>query len=374
MRNVAICGSRVKALLPENRSIETVEIKGIPVTCGLIFSPEPHFDQAAPENRFNVLLRTQAFSCNYRDLSLIFAALKRGSENSFYAAGSDLVGEVLEVGFDVTSLKPGDRVIPDNSYCMSANLKAADGVLTNRASKEYQVFPESKLMKIPDRMPTEVAGAFSIGAQTAYSIIRKLNPVVGANVLITSARSNTSLFVINALRKYRVNTYATTTSTGLERRLQDMGVREVIEVSRSWTPFMTNERLRDIALSLGGFDYVIDPFFDLHLDRAIDSLAPDGKYITCGLHEQYQALLGIRGSDEGPMMKRVLLSVLIKNLQIIGNCLGTTEDLKNALQDFSSGALKVAIDDVFADNEVGAFFHKTYTANERFGKVVYRYN
>ena len=58
----------------------------------------------------------------------------------------------------------------------------------------------------------------------------------------------------------------------------------------------------------------------------------------------------------------------------MGNCLGTTEDLKNALQDYASGDLKVIIDSVFTGNQVGAFFDRTYNAPDRFGKVVYRYS
>lgn len=72
-------------------------------------------------------------------------------------------------------------------------------------------------------MPDVVAAAFSLGAQTAYSLVRKLNLASGENVLITSARSNTALFAIRALRRYSVNVYATSTSPQFVTELQGMG-------------------------------------------------------------------------------------------------------------------------------------------------------
>ena len=370
MRNVAICGSEVKAMFPGNRSIRTVAIKGVPVTCGLIVSEAPLFDPRADENRFKVLVKTRAFSCNYRDLSFIFAAMRNGPPNSFLAAGSDFVGEVVEVGSQAHRFKTGDRVIADNRYTMSNEAQSPDGVLTSRASKEYQIFPEAKLIGIPSSMPDEVAAAFSIGAQTAYSMIRKLDPVPGANVLVTSARSNTALFAINALKKHNVNIYAMTTSADMTTFLHAMGVKEVLELHQAFG----KERVKFVASSIGGFNCVIDPFFDLHLEEIIDCLAPNGRYITCGLYQQYQRLAGIELPNHAPAMNKILLAALVKNLQIIGNCLGTTQDLRTALDDYAAGCFSVVVDEVFAEDKIDAFFHKTFNASNRIGKVVYKYN
>lgn len=374
MRSIAICGSKVQNLLPRNRSISTVEIKGIPVICGLITTEGPLFDPEADDNKFKVLVRIKAFSCNYRDLSLIFAAMTKGAENSFFPAGSDFVGEVLEVGSEVTSVKAGDRVIADNSYYMSASSKVSDGVLTNTASKEYQIFPASKLLKIPDSMPDEIAGAFSIGAQTAYSMVRKLELAEGTNVLVTSARSNTSLFAINALAKYKVNIYATTTAIEFDETLREAGVKEVIAVDQSSETYAGNEHLMAVAVKVGGFDSVIDPFFDLHIGKIIDFIAPDGKYITCGLNDQYQGLVGQQAPNHCVDMRKVLLTVLTKNLRIIGSCLGMSDDLKEAVSDYSSGLYRVVLDRIYSGDEVGPFFYRTFSEKRRFGKVVYKYH
>lgn len=374
MRNVAIIGAQVKSLLPDDNSIETIELAGVPVTCGIIHTKRTHFDRDAPENSFKVLVRVQAFSCNYRDLNLIFSAVRKGGDRSFYVIGSEFTGEVVEIGREVQSVKIGDRVISDCHYTGGVNSRAAEGVPTNHGSKEYQVFHEDKVMCIPAEMPSEVAAAFTIGAQTSYSMIRKLRLSSGSNVLVTAARSNTSLFVIAALQKHRVNVYATTTSMQLADRIRALGVKEVFQFDPAAVSFTQNSELCRAASELGGFDAVIDPFFDLHLNKVLDVMAPCGRYVTCGLHDQHQRYVNPNYQFLQMNCQEVLVKAMMRNLQIIGNCLGLTEDLRQAVNDYSSGALNVVIDSVFTGSRIGDFFRRTYAAPERFGKVIYQYH
>lgn len=374
MRNVAICGSGVAEVLPDNKTLATVEIDGVPVLCGLIPTGEPAFKRTAPENRSRVVARVKAFSCNYRDKGLIFSAATKGSRHAFYVLGSEFTGVVVDTGPEVTHLAVGDRVITNNHYTGGLTTDVPEGIPTNQGSREYQILHEAKLLKVPAEMPDEVAAAFSIGAQTVYSMLRKLQVAEGANVLVTAAKSHTSLFAINALRKYNVNLYATTTSLRFVQELKGLGVREVIQIAPEGGSFAQHDRLRRIVHENGPFDCVFDPFFDLHLGRVIAVMAPGGRYIACGLAEQYQALIGGKVYRQDCTLKEVVLTALANNLQIIGNCLGLTSDLREALRDYATGSFAVTIDSVFGGDQVGAFFHRTYSDPGRFGKVVYRYD
>ena len=64
---------------------------------------------------------------------------------------------------------------------------------------------------------------------------------------------------------------------------------------------------------------------------------------------------------------------MINNIQIIGNCLGQTDDLANAIQDYIAGKLPVVIDSICSGDQISDFFTRTYHAKDRFGKVIYRY-
>lgn len=372
MRNLAICGSQVKALQPDNRSITTKEIDGVEVTAGVLITRDPTFNAQAQENRLNVLVRIKGFSCNYRDLNMIFAAVKKGVPNSFFVVGSDLTGEVIEIGTGVTRFKAGDRVISDNHYSGLEAPGVREGVLTNQASKEYQIFPEDGLAKIPDEMPDEVAAAFSIGAQTAYSMLRKLELKPGSKILVTAAKSNTSLFAIQALRQHQVQVYATSTSRCFEPELLALGVRELIQIEPSERSFLTNEQMLRIISEQGRFAYVFDPFFDLHLHKALEVMAHGGKYITCGFLDQYKKGIGTEILNRGPGVHQTMFAIMSRNLQILGNCSGTTADLNQAIDDYHRGTFRVSIDSVFSGDEAGEFLQRTYS-KDRFGKVVFLY-
>jgi NADPH:quinone reductase-like Zn-dependent oxidoreductase len=373
MKSVAIGGRRLKDLSFVD-SVETVAIEGIPVTVAGVSTIEPPFDPQAPANRSMVLIRVRAFSCNYRDKGLILALSQQGQGPSFGYIGSDFVGEVVLVGTAVTRFRPGDRVIPNHQYPDSGVKGVNPGIATNFASQRYQALHEVKLVKVPQQMPDEVAAAFSVGAQTTYSMLRKLELKAGGNILVTAAKSNTSLFSVNALRKYHVNVYATSTSMQFERELKALGVKGLMEVDPKAKSFLANERLRNLTSRIGGFDFVIDPLFDLHIGKVIDVMKPGGRYVTCGLYDQYSSITGKKFEYQGRDLSGIMTTALIQNIHLMGNCLGQRDDLTAAMDDFTSGAFGVVIDSVFSGEQVGAFFDRTYNARDRFGKVVYRYD
>jgi len=370
MRNIAVCGSRVKEFVGAGSHFEQFDLDGAHIICGLIHTKPPDSDL----DRFHVLVNIKAFSCNYRDKALVFSALQKNLEKSYYVVGSEFVGEVVAVGPGVSDLAVGDRVIGNNHYAglMSEANGIIEGIPTNHASKEYQVFHQSKLIPIPAQMPDTIAAAFSLNSQTAYSMLRKLDLKPGAKILVMAAKSNVSLFVLNALRKRDVNVFATTTSLSFETRLKELGVAEVLKINQAPNGSIHLPSLQESASRVGPFDAVIDPFFDIHFTIALGLLAAGGKYITCGFAKQ-----GPNADERPPLgltMENSLGYAMIRNLQFIGNCLGSTEDLSDAIRDFTQGSYNVIIDSVYHGNQIAGFFNRTYGVRERFGKVVYVYD
>jgi len=375
MRNISICGSKLQHSLTLPNIVQAMQIDGIDVFCGLIHTEESEFDANLPKNKFNVLVKKRAFSCNYRDKNLILKTAVHVPEERFYTVGSDFVGEVVAFGAEVTEFQVGDRVIGNNSYPDSGVVGLLPGIPTNNASKEYQSFHQAKLLKIPPEISDECAAAFSIGGQTTYSMIRKLDIKPGANVLVTAAKSNTSLFVINALKQHNVNLYATSTSRHFEQELKEMGVKQLIQVNPDDDDWLTSPDMLHIYQETGGFNYIIDPFFDLHIGKVISLFVPrfGGKYITCGLYEQYSQFTGNEFQYHGLQFSQILATMMVNNIYLIGNCVGTTKDLQQAIQDCATGRFPVVVDSVFTGNQIKEFFERTYNAKERFGKVIYRY-
>jgi NADPH:quinone reductase-like Zn-dependent oxidoreductase len=347
MRRLAIFGG-----LGGGGCLERVTVDGVSLGCAVVQGREPDF-AGAPGT---VLVRVLAVSCNFRDRSL-FQRMTAFPAHRFTAIGSEFAAEVLAVAEGV-SLRPGDRVIPDHHYS-GVGIDAdgvREGVITNQGSRERQVVPARKLLRVPDTMPLDIAAAFSLGAQTAYSMVRRLDVQPGERALVTSASSNTSLFLIAALRARGAQVLATTGAGPAAR-------------ARIPARVAAREDLYDLAGEVGGFHHVLDPFYDLHLGAAVDVLRPFGKYITCGFYGQNPTLAG----GVAPLdPQHVFGNAIVKNLSLIGNCIGLRSDLEAALADHAAGVWSPVVDSVH--REARPFLERTFNARERFGKVVFRYD
>jgi NADPH:quinone reductase-like Zn-dependent oxidoreductase len=373
MRTLAICGASFSHIAPLTPGLGTLDVDRVRVNCAIVATADRTLDRRDPANAHKVLIKVRAFSCNFRDKAQILKAAISAPDNAFYVLGSEFSGEVLETGPAVTRVTAGDRVMGDNSWPVQLPRGWRRGVPTNHASREYLVLHEEKLCRIPGEMPDEQAAAFSIGAQTAYSMVSKLDVHEGSNVLVTAATSNTSLFTIHALLRHRVNVYATTTSRRFVTQLLGLGVAQVFCVHPALPTFADDPDLNSLVARLHGFDGVVDPFFDLYLQKVLPVMAFGSRYVTCGFFDQYHAA-GSPPPLPAPNYRQALEIAMVKNISIIGNCAGLRADLERAGKDYVDRILPVTVDSVFANGWPAAFLERTYNARDRFGKVVYRYD
>ena len=55
-----------------------------------------------------------------------------------------------------------------------------------------------------------------------------------------------------------------------------------------------------------------------------------------------------------------MLKVMLNNLSLIGNCIGTWEDLENAISDYDENEFIVPIDRSYSIEEGSEFVNRTY--------------
>ena len=126
-------------------------------------------------------------------------------------------------------------------------------------------------------------------------------------------------------------------------------------------------------MEVGGFDAVLDPFADVYAGEMLDLMAIGSRYITCGVADQLSSYL-TEAPDIFPINPtRFMARLLIKNISVIGNCLGLTSDLEAALADYDAQRLTVPVHAQVTQSETGQFFADSYLNKERFGKVVFHY-
>lgn len=350
--------------------VQQAELGGEQVPCARVRSATPSLDPAQADHAYRALVRVQAFSCNYRDRFLMRSAAATPPPDGVpYAIGSEFAGEVLAVGAAVTRVTPGQLVMGDNHWPYEEPRHFRRGVPTNHASRELLLVREEKLCPLPAGMPVQVAAAFSVGAQTTYSMAEKLELDAGARVLLTAGSSNTSLFALAALRARQLEVYVTTHSPRSEERLRALGAAGVFIVDAGARNWLGHSALRAAAARWGGFDAACDPFFDVHLSKVLPFVRHGGRYVTCGLSD---ADLG--DAQAGAMLREGLGIAIYRNLHLVANCAGLSRHLEAAKQDWLDGRLRVQIDSVHGGPDVAAFLRRTYADPERFGKVVYAWD
>jgi len=374
MKVFGILGPRAEDYAAVTR-IGSTSLGGQSIPLGIIEVPQPPFDPYSPENRHMVLVRVDAMSCNFRDRTIALLHADQVVNNPrvpFAFVGSEFAGVAVEVGSGVSTVKVGEPVMPDASYPRPPAPGVAPGIVSNHAGAGWLRVHESKLFPVPAGMTPVQAAAFCLGAQTSVSMVRRARVGPGDRVLALSARSNTSRFLIDAACSRGAEVWAATSAP--ERFDAPSGVR-VVRSSPAPGALFDDEVCGQAGFPSEGFDAVLDPFFDLHLSRLAPHLAVGGRYVTCGLQAQHPSLAagGSARAADGAYESLVAVAVM-KNIELIGNCIGTTQDLRQGVQLFEEGVMTPTIDSVFEPAQAVGFFQKSFDGGAREGKVIMAYS
>lgn len=354
-------------------AVAQVKLHGVDTYFALIDQADVDFDANAPEHAESVLVRVAAFSCNYREQARILRTAQLQDRKGYVTLGSEFAGTVVKVGPAVQTLQVGDAVCGNGT--VEPGVGSHPGLTTQKASAGLQILHQRKLCRLPPAMPLPVAAAFSVGVQTAYSMVGRLQAPHDAHVAVTAASSNTALIVLKALlaRGHEPRClHALTTSAGIVPHLQALGIEQVCLMPRDGGYDAALQRyLADRALP--AFDAVIDPFLDIYLPKLLPYTRRFGRYIYCGVAEQYGKIQADSFAYLGLDIAEVFGQILRKSITLIGNNLGTTADLLAGTQDYLQGRLAIDIDSVVTDGDLQRFVERSYVSTDRIGKVVYAY-
>lgn len=358
---VAINPSRKNSM--DYTELGIVKFGEVDILFGTVELEQPYFDAENPKNHEHVLVRVTAFSCNYRDKAILLENYNsiKDSDRLFVPFGSEFSANIVAVGRDVHEFKVGDRVISDCSYPDSGKQGILPGVATNFASLGWLRLHKKKIIKVPKSLSDIEAACFSLGSQTASAMIRRSGILVnGGNPLVFSARSHTSLFIIQQLLSHGITPICLSTSEWSDKEKQKIYPSRVELVSTA-----INSTLNDIVKQK--ITHVFDPFFDMNIGYALYYLQTGGTYVTCGLRP---LLSSDTPSDAEPVVRGALEMSIVKNVSILGNCLGSKEDLERAIQLQNRTGTRIIIDQEYQLEEGVDFVQRSFFDTSRFGKCV----
>lgn len=310
----------------------------------------------------HVVLRVLAVGANYYD-ALVRAGVVSQSIALPHVAGSDVVGEIVDVGAGVTDWAEGQRVI------------VAPGYPTDPA--EWHVTPENQapsyyptgtfswggyaqFMEVPARwlladetgLPAEELATVPLVLVTAVHAVKTLGGVTaGSRVLVQAGASGSGSMAIQVAKALGAEVIATVSAPEKAALALRLGADEVI--------FYKDANVAAAVLAWTckeGVDVVIDPVGGTAMADNLASLKPRGTVVNFGLAGGSAASI----SHLYPFFRN--------EKRILGAWMGSMEELRYGLDLLRDGKLRAALHKTLPLAEAGEA-HRMIAAGAIVGKL-----
>ena len=295
-----------------------------------------------------VLVEVRAAGLNRADLLMASGRFHGAQGGAGVVAGLEWAGDVVEVGREVTTVKPGDRVM-----CAGAGGYA-----------EFAVCDWGRAMVIPaNNMTYEQAATLPVALATMHdAVVTNGRLADGETVLIQGASSGVGLMGLQiAKHKGAKLVIGTSTNPAWREKLAEYGADLSLD---SNDPDWPNQAMN--ATGGNGVNLIVDQISGGVANQNLAAAAILGRIVNVG------RLGGFKGEFDFDMhaLKRIdyigvtFRTRSVEEVREIG--VRMQADLWDAVE---SGALKLPIDRTFSlDDAAAAQAHMA--ANEHFGKIV----
>jgi NADPH:quinone reductase-like Zn-dependent oxidoreductase len=321
-------------------------------------------DAPVPAVRANeVLVRVRACALNHLDL-WVRGGLPGVPIPLPHIPGSDIAGEIAEVGPSVTTVKVGQKVVLapgvscgkctacvaglDNRCRQFSNL----GYILDGGCAEFVRCPEVNCLPYPENLSFEEAAAIPLVFQTAWHmLVTRAQLQAGEDVLVLGAGSGVGSAAIQIATLFGARVIATAGNEAKLEKAKQLGASQVInhhtQKIRDEVRRITNKR---------GVDVVIEHVGTATWDESVASLAVAGRLVTCGATTGYDAKIDLR-------------FLFSRQLSLLGSYMGSKSELVPVMKLVAAGRLKPVIDRTFPLSKC-ADAHRYLEGGEQFGKVV----
>ncbi len=308
-----------------------------------------------------VLVRVKACALNHLDLFI-----RKGLPGIKFPHinGSDVSGDVAEVGEYITDLKVGQRVLlaPMTfcGYCTACTAGQQNfcpqftvlGYLNDGGNAEYIAVPRVNVLPIPDELTYDEAAFFPLVFVTAWHmLVSRSHLKPGDTVLVLGGGSGVGSAAIQICKLFNARVIATAGDEAKLDQSRELGADYVInhyqqkigeEVKK-----ITNKAMCDIV-----FEHVGKATWA----ESMKSLKPGGSLVTCG-------------ATTGPEASFDIRFLFARQLSFLGSFMGTMGDFHEVMKHIFSGKLKAVVDKSFPMHEAAAA-HQRLEKSEQFGKVI----
>src|SRR5512142_893173 len=299
--------------------------------------------------RGEVLVRVRAAALNRADLLQRRGLYPPPPGTREDVPGLELAGEVVEVGEGVTAWKPGDRVM---------------AIASGEAQAELAIVHERMLLRIPDGLSLEDAGAIPEAGITSHDALFTLGGLrPGWPVLVHAVGSGVSTAALQIAKAAGATVIGTSRTAGKLDRARALGLDHGILVGEDEPRFadevkkLTGRRGCPVILDFVGAPYAAEN---------LAALAPGGRVVVIGTMGgakptvDLSLLMRARGSIVGTVLRPRPLEEKIAATQSFA---------RDVLPLVAAGKVKPVVDAVLPAARAREG-HERMEKNENFGKLV----
>ncbi len=305
----------------------------------------------------DVLVHVHAVSLNYRDL-MVADGRYGGHEDPPIVACSDMAGVVVDVGSEVSELKPGDRVLNSPFRFWPAGTlrsewartfvggKGLDGVLA-----ESITYPAESLVKVPDHFTWQEAATLTIAGLTAWAAVVTHGHTKPGDWVLIHGTGGVAIFAAQIAKFLGARTIISTSSDRKGELVKEkFGVDSVIDYRDPDWP----EQVRKITG--GGVNTVVETVGGASLGMSIKACTYGGRV----------AVIGVLGGVESDVNIR---DFLYHQVSVRGIFMESTDELRALAKAFEDREERPYVDRAFSFEEVPDAYEYLRT-QQHIGKVV----
>ena len=316
-----------------------------------------------PPGPDEVQLRVRAVGLNHIDV-WGFRGMAFAKRNLPLTVGAEAACEIVAVGDNVTSLAPGDRIVPFSALtcgvcrpCRSGrdnlceNVSGIRGFHVDGFAQELINHPARLMVKIPEGVDMHDAACVGVAYATVEHMLfdnAKLEP--GESILVQAGGSGIGTIAIRVAKALGCTVITTVGSAAKAEKARALGADHVINYRE--------ERFEGVVRTLTakkGVDVVFEHVGAETWAGSLLSLRRGGRLVTCG-------------ATSGPTGSLNLMQLFQQQYRIIGSFGAPLSGLSRALARIASGVRPV-IDTVYplADLQAGL---ERLERRDVFGKLV----
>lgn len=226
------------------------------------------------------------------------------------------------------------------------------GIIRPGGWAERVVVPEQNVLEIPDGVAFEHAATVPVDGGTALRMVQRARPSINDFMLVMGATGGVGMFAVQFGRLFGCEVAAVASNEEQARTLEGMGASHIIM------------RSADIPTEIKkltggrGADIVIDPLGAATFQSSTMSLAPLGRYVSCGILT-------------GPKAELSITRLYSMQIEYIGSTNMRRYDVMTALSLMSHGRVKAPVDSVYDFPQLKDALTRL-DAHGRKGKVILR--